>query len=167
MRPRCCDCRTLAQLIAPPDCQVEPMERTRDVLTGTSQTIPHAVSKSTGFAQSGSGPRFERIRRRCACRLDDHPHPLTDFAGGVCLVLPSVGSKPITIVQSSGSLKVHWRYTSGHGTALFWPFCDRKCTPGTLAVHKPERRMLNIPLLPRRLWASNRSSSLWVANVVL
>ena len=82
--------------------------------------------------------------------LDDHPHPVTDFAGGVCLLPPSVRSKPITVVQSSGSLKVHWRYTSGHGNALFWPFCDRKYTPGTLAVHKGDRNMPEIPNDVRR-----------------
>jgi hypothetical protein len=103
MRLRCFNCRTLAQLIAPPDRQVEPMERTWDVLTGTSQTIPHAGSKSTGFAPSGSGPLFDRIRRRRAWRLDDHPHPLTDFAGGVCLIPPQSDPSP----SGSSSPLVH------------------------------------------------------------
>ena len=55
------------------------------------------------------------------------------------------GLSPNTVVRSSGSLQVHWRCTSGHETALLRPFCDRKYTPGTLAVHKPERSMPEIP----------------------
>ncbi len=55
MRPRCFNCRTVTQFIAPPDRQGEFVERTWDVLTGTSQTIPHAACKSTGFARTGSG----------------------------------------------------------------------------------------------------------------
>jgi len=56
----------------------------------------------------------------------------------------------MTVIRSSRSLQVHWRYTSGHEAAARWPFCDRKYTPGTLAVYKGERSMPEIPNHDRR-----------------